>query len=138
MIKDEEIKKFISEITIISENKNELYSIIIPLLLSRKVFKNSTEKKDFVENVLGLKIADYAYRSKTILIGKIVNEINNQEIEYVFNMNKKVNKFLMDLISANKIMDKENDKQIYKANKKGKNSSLFSNWSNYINNMKKD
>ena len=134
MIKDKEIKDFIGNINIISDNKNELYSILIPLLLSRKVFKNSNEKREFIENVLGIKIANYAYKSKTILIGKVINEINSMEIEHAFKLNKKVNKFLLDLINANRILNREINKGI-KKNKKNKKNSLFYNWSNYIKNM---
>ncbi|MDU2163296.1 hypothetical protein [Intestinibacter bartlettii] len=134
MIKDKEIKDFIGDINIISDNKNELYSILIPLLLSRKVFKNSNEKREFIENVLGIKIANYAYKSKTILIGKVINEINSMEIEHAFKLNKKVNKFLLDLINANRILNREINKGI-KKNKKNKKNSLFYNWSNYIKNM---
>ena len=134
MIKDKEIKDFIGDINIISDNKNELYSILIPLLLSRKVFKNSNEKREFIENVLGIKIANYAYKSRTILIGKVINEINSMEIEHAFKLNKKVNKFLLDLINANRILNREINKGI-KKNKKNKKNSLFYNWSNYIKNM---
>ena len=117
MIKDKEIKDFIGDINIISDNKNELYSILIPLLLSRKVFKNSNEKREFIENVLGIKIANYAYKSKTILIGKVINEINSMEIEHAFKLNKKVNKFLLDLINANRILNREINKGIKKIKK---------------------
>ena len=134
MIKDKEIKDFIGDINIISDNKNELYSILIQLLLSRKVFKNSNEKREFIENVLGIKIANYAYKSKTILIGKVINEINSMEIEHAFKLNKKVNKFLLDLINANRILNREINNGI-KKNKKNKKNSLFYNWSNYIKNM---
>lgn len=137
MIKDEEIKKFMSGISIPSDNKTELYNLIIPLLLSRKVFKNSAEKKEFIENVLELNISDYAYRSKTILVGKVLNEINNLEIENAFNMNRRVNKFLLELINANKLLNKEESKKNSSINKKSKKNSLFTNWSNYINNMDK-
>ena len=134
MIKDKEIKDFIGDINIISDNKNELYSILIPLLLSRKVFKNSNEKREFIENVLGIKIANYAYKSKTILIGKVINEINSMEIEHAFKLNKKLNKFLLDFINANRNLNREINKGI-KKNKKNKKNSLFYNWSNYIKNM---
>lgn len=138
MIKDEEIKKFISGISIYSDNKTELYNIIIPILLSRKVFKNSTEKKEFIENVLGLRISDYAYRSKTILVGKVLNEINNLEIENAFNMNRRVKTFLLELINANKLLNKEDDKNNKNKSKKDNKNSLFTNWSNYIDNMDKN
>lgn len=136
MIRDEEIKNFIGNINIISDNKNELYSILIPLLLSKKVFKNSNEKREFIEKVLELKIANYAYKSKTILIGKVINEINSMEIESAFSLNKNVNKFLLDLINANKILNKEINKDTKNIkSKKNKKNSLFSNWSNYIKNI---
>ncbi|MGY0374433.1 hypothetical protein [Clostridium sp. JNZ J1-5] len=133
MIKNESINNLISEICIVSENKNELYSILIPLILSRKFFKNSKEKKDFVENVLGLIVADYAYRSKTILVGKIVSSINVLEIQEAVSINNKVNKFILDVSKANKIA--KQDLEVSKATKGGKKkeASFFSNWNTYIN-----
>ena len=64
----------------------------------------------------------------------IINEINSMEIEHAFKLNKKVNKFLLDLINANRILNREINKGI-KKNKKNKKNSLFYNWSNYIKNM---
>ncbi len=133
MIKNELVNSLISEICIVSENKNELYSILIPLILSKKFFKNSKEKKEFIQDVLGFSIAEYAYRSKTILVGKIVNNINELEIEEAFSINNKVNKFLIDVAKANKIAMQQVEKPESMKNKKKRKSSFFNNWSTYIN-----
>jgi len=123
------IEDFIGQLGIISENKNELYSILIPIILSKKFLKNSNEKKQFIENVLEFSIADYAYKSKTILIGKIINNIEQLEIEGIFELNKKLASFISDVIKADNIIN-NNESKIKLNNKK---ESFFSNWNNYIN-----
>lgn len=124
------IEQFISEFCITSQNKNNLYNILIPIILSKKFLKNRKEKKEFVENVLEIKLAEYAYNSRTILIGKIISAIENLEVDKAFHMNQRVENFLIELISANKEINKErtNDKKIKKVSK-----SFFSNWNDYIN-----
>lgn len=131
MSKDKKIEKFLNEISIVSENKNELYEILTPLILSRKFFKNSKEKREFVETVLEFKIANYAYSSKTILLGKIINNINELEIQEAVNLNNKVNKFIMDVINANEMLNKEITKSPDKETQK--RQSFFRNWNDYIN-----
>ena len=69
MIKDKEIKDFIGDINIISDNKNELYSILIPLLLSRKVFKNSNEKREFIrKDLYNLSISNTDYSKNNYFV----------------------------------------------------------------------
>lgn len=131
MNRDKRIEKFLNEISIVSENKNELYEILIPLILSKKFFKNSIEKKEFVELVLGFEIANYAYSSKTILLGKILNNINKLEIQDAVGLNNKVNKFIIDVINANEILNGDINKNFNKRSKI--KQSFFSNWNDYIN-----
>lgn len=138
MNKNEAVSNLISEICIFSENKNELYSILIPLILSKKFFKNSKEKKDFVENILGFIIADYAYKSKTILVGKIVSSINELEIQEAVSINNKVNKFLLDVLQANKIASQNVEEIDNKKSAKKNKSSFFNNWNTYINESTKN
>ncbi len=40
------IEDFIGQLSVVSENKNELYSILIPIILSKKFLKNSKEKNN--------------------------------------------------------------------------------------------
>lgn len=131
MSRDKKIERLLNEISIVSENKNELYEILVPLILSRKFFKNSKEKREFVETVLEFKIANYAYSSKTILLGKIINNINELDIHDAVNLNNKVNKFIIDVINANEILYEEINKS--SNNKSQTKQSFFRNWNDYIN-----
>lgn len=135
MIRNEIIRNMISEINIVSENKNELYNILIPLILSNKFFKNSNEKREFIENVLGFQIANYAYKSSPILVGKVIKNINALDVEDAFSINNKVNNFILDVLKINEIVkNKEPQKENIKKHKK---SSFFNNWNTYINDLKK-
>lgn len=129
------IEEFISGFCITSQNKNSLYNILTPIILSKKFLKNRKEKKEFVENVLELKLAEYAYNSKTILLGKIISEIEGAEVDRAFHMNEKVENFLIELIKANKEVDdgKTNNRKVKKSSK-----SFFSNWNEYINSSNKN
>ena len=129
------IEEFISGFCITSQNKNSLYNILTPIIISRKFLENRKEKKEFVENVLELHLSEYAYNSKIILLGKIISEIEGLEVDRAFHMNEKVESFLMELIKANKDINdsKINNKKVKKSSK-----SFFSNWNEYINSSNKN
>ena len=98
---DSNIFKLLNEVMPTTENKNEVYNIIIPLILSKKIFKNSKELKEFVENILEFKIADYAYKSRTILLGKVIKFIAELELSASIELNKNLTTFLEDTIEIN-------------------------------------
>ena len=127
------IRTFLNDLAIISENKNELYSILIPLLLSKKFFRRGSEIKTFIETVLNLNLRDYVYKSRTILLGKVIKYISNLTIEEAVQINEKISHFLVGIAkeSISNISDKDK-----KSKSQKQTESFFSNWFNYINNSK--
>ncbi|MCX4269533.1 MAG: hypothetical protein OSJ62_12860 [Lachnospiraceae bacterium] len=123
---DSNIFKLLNEVMPTTENKNEVYNIIIPLILSKKIFKNSKELKEFVENILEFKIADYAYKSRTILLGKVIKFIAELELSASIELNKNLTTFLEDTIEINSKKKEE------KKSSKNHSESLFQTWNNYI------
>lgn len=137
------IRNFLTTISNVSENKNDIYSVVIPLILSKKVFKKSAELKSFMETVLDFKFNDYVYKSRSILIGRVVRLVNELSVEDSVVLNEKVTKFLLDIIDINnesnknseEVINGNNGKRVAKTKKK-KATSFFSDWNKYINNIK--
>jgi hypothetical protein len=128
------IRSFLNEFSIISENKNELYSMLIPLILAKQFFKRSSELKAFVETVLVINdIKDYAYNSRSVLLGRIMKHISLLSIEEAVELNKRVSDSLLEIINTNKSEDI--DKRDKTDKPKKQNISFFSKWYNYLENM---
>lgn len=125
---DSNIFKLLNELMPTTENKNEIYNIIIPLILSKKFFKNGKELKEFVENVLGFEIAGYAYRSRTILLGKIIKIIAELQLSSSIELNKKLTIFLENTIQVNSKEKNNKEKKVSKSH----SESFFQTWNNYI------
>lgn len=124
-VNKKEINIFINSITDAGESKSFLYKNLIPLVLSKKIFKNSNELKKFIKDILDLELHDYVYRSRTILIGKITRHINSLSLEDVIKLNQLVENFLIDLVKS--LKGSEEQKNELK-NKK----SAFARWNEYI------
>lgn len=130
---DSNIFKLLNELVPTSENKNEIYNMIIPLVLSKKFFKNSKELKEFVENVIGFEIASYAYKSRTILLGKIIKIITELQLSDSIELNKKLTLFLKKSTETNsKIKDNSEKNGKKKKSPNNLSESLFQTWNNYI------
>lgn len=136
MSNDRRIQELIGQLFIMSEYKNELYNTLIPIILSKKFLKNSNEKRNFVEKVLGFQIAKYAYSSKTILIGKIIGIINEMDVAQAVELSKKLHIFLLEVANV-KAMDENNTEQKKEKQNIKQKESFFSQWDSYIKSTKK-
>lgn len=126
---DSNIFKFLNELIPTTENKNEIYNIMIPLILSKKFLKNSKELKEFIGDNLGFEIASYAYKSRTILLGKVIRIISQLELSDSIEINNKLMTFLHNIIEANYKQKGDKDK---KPSNKNRSESFFQTWNNYI------
>ena len=120
------LDKFIDEISLSSESKNEIYQIIVPLVLSKKVFRNSKELKLFTIEIIDLDLADYVYRSRALLLGRIMKYINDLSIEESVKINYKIVEFIKSIQNINGNLE-------YGNKNTNKKSSFFSDWNNLIN-----
>ncbi|MFC0907036.1 hypothetical protein ACFHWD_20470 [Clostridium sp. MT-14] len=128
--RDEEfVKKYINNINVISENKTELYMILIPLILSKKLIKKRNQLQYFVEEVIITEFAKYAYNSRTILVGKLMKYINDLPIEEAVSVNERVVSFIKKLILENN--EDSTNKEVKKKTKKM--THFFSDWDKVIN-----
>lgn len=50
--------------------------VVINTLLDKQIFNKNSELPDFVENVLKMKFREYVYDSRTLLIARVIREIN--------------------------------------------------------------
>lgn len=121
--------RFIEEISCVSEYKNEVYEILIPLILSRQVFKNSKELKIFVNEVIHLDIPNYLFKSRTLLLGRVLKEINDIEIEEAVKINHNIIEFIDSIQNTN------NNEEVRTKSEK-RSSSFFSDWNALINKEK--
>jgi hypothetical protein len=74
--------------TELDQVKMEFYSVLIPVLLSKKIFEYNKDIKDMLEFFkLKNPIGEYLYSNRTALIAKVIREIDKNEIEDInFNL----------------------------------------------------
>lgn len=120
------LDKFIGEISLASEFKNEIYQTIVPLVLSKKVFRNSKELKLFTVEIMNLRFADYVYKSRPLLLGRILKYVSELSIEESVKINYNIVEFIKSIQNIN------NDIEI-EPKKVHKKSSFFNDWNELIN-----
>lgn len=130
---EKNIKAFINEISIISENKTELYYILSPLILSKKVFSNKNQLKEFTNNTLKINFGDYVYKSRSVLLGRIIKFINDLSIEEAVNLNRDVMNFIANYITNVKKDENKNTKKQSRKSKMTKQENFFTQWDRVIN-----
>ena len=130
---EKNIKAFINEISVISENKTELYYILSPLILSKKVFSNKNQLKEFTNNTLKINFGDYVYKSRSVLLGRIIKFINDLSIEEAVNLNREVMNFIVNYITNVKKDENKNTKKQSRKSKMTKQENFFTQWDKVIN-----
>ena len=123
------INDFLKYNYILSENKNELYSILVPIIFSKKIFRKGSELQAFLKDELGIEFANYVFKSRTILAGKLTRYINNMSIEDSVTLNRLVIEKISTIIKESTADDTNTDLNIKEANR-----SLFSLWTDQIEN----
>ncbi|WP_369902427.1 hypothetical protein [Bacillus manliponensis] len=120
---EKQIKVFLKGIEDVSETKIEIYWILPPLLFSRKVFRNKKDLEKFISTVLKMHFAEYVYRSRTILLGRVMKKIHNMSLEEVVKVNNRLTEFLMNAVTEE---EKPN-------HSKTKDDGFFSDWESFLN-----
>jgi hypothetical protein len=107
------------------ETNQELFWMIPPLIFSKKLFKNGKSLNQFISEVFEIEFRPYVYKSRTILLGRLLKRINGLSPEECVKVSNELVNFSKKLIEGN-------DKHV----KKGDSSNFFSDWSNYLNSNK--
>ena len=93
--------------TDIDRVKFKLYGIYVDLLLSRKIFAHNEDIKPFCEQN-DLKFKDYVYRSRTLLVSRVIRSIEKADMQTLILYKKNAEKITEKLVSnreANKKQD---------------------------------
>lgn len=120
---EKQIKLFLKNIGDVSETKIELYWTVAPLIFSKNFFKKRSDLELFVVSVLTMNFANYVYKSRTILLGRIMKAIHNMPLEEAV----KINNNLMNFISKNIGVEEKTE------NTKSKSQGFFSDWEGFLN-----
>ncbi|PGQ52696.1 hypothetical protein [Bacillus cereus] len=116
------IKAFLYKIENVSETNIELFWILPPLLYSKKTLKKRKDVEDFVVNVLDMKFSNYVYKSRSILVGRVLKNIHNMELEESVKLRNKLIHFFRENV-------KNSDKNLDKSNS---DASFFSDWAEIL------
>lgn len=86
---------------------NVLITILMQLILNKKLFKTNKECVEFLQATLGFTFADYVVKNKTILIGKVIRQINEiEDLETVKNYINNVYRFMEVILEDEENKDK--------------------------------
>ncbi|ETT37531.1 hypothetical protein C161_13508 [Paenibacillus sp. FSL R5-192] len=77
-----------------NQTRMDFYGVLIPTLLSRKLFKNNKDLKELTNKFkVQTEIRDYLYDNRTALIAKLIREFEKntkEELEYNVKLFKKI------------------------------------------------
>lgn len=86
---------------------NVLIAILTQLILNKKLFKTNKECMEFLKSTLGFTFANYVEKNKTILIGKVIRQVNEiEDLEIVKNHINNVYRFMEIIIENEDDKDK--------------------------------
>ncbi|AXN39627.1 hypothetical protein [Peribacillus butanolivorans] len=113
------------------EDRAVFMGVVAELLLSKELFKRNEELKSFIKVVFNINPLEYLFRSRTLLLSRIIRIIESAEKD-------ELKKYIENVyIYIEKTTDKENKLKPApnKTNKKGKNNTIdtIDRWRKVIN-----
>lgn len=105
--------------------KENMIGLIVMLILSRDVFNKNLDVANFIESIFGVKFPNYAMRSRTLMIAKLVRYINLLDEGDIEKSYKKLSTGLVE------IRDNAYD-EVKTIKEKNKNNNAFSNMHKWI------
>ncbi|MBU7595728.1 hypothetical protein [Metabacillus halosaccharovorans] len=92
--------------------KIELYGVVSSFLFSKEIFKRNSDIKVFLENSNDKfkEIKPYVYVSKTLIIGRILREIEKESKLFNYNFALDIKSYLEDLIKQRDLLEEDNKK----------------------------
>lgn len=90
----------------INHLKMEFYSVLIPVLLSKKIFEYNIDIKEML-NLFNFKnpIGEYLYANRTALVAKVIREVDRNEIEDINHNIKAFKKFVLKVMEEKQLVD---------------------------------
>lgn len=90
----------------IDQVKMEFYSVLIPVLLSKKIFKYNIDIKEMLK-LFKFKnpIGEYLYANRTALVAKVIREVDRNDIEDINHNISAFKKFVLKVIEENQLVD---------------------------------
>lgn len=79
-----ELVLFRNELKNKTVSKYKIIGIVSQLLLSRKVFPANLDIAEFLKDVFSLEFKDYLFKSRTLLIARIIRQIDAIENDNVY------------------------------------------------------
>ncbi|MFD0768886.1 hypothetical protein ACFQZ1_08160 [Bacillus sp. CGMCC 1.60114] len=116
------IKTFLYEIENLTETNIELFWILPPLLYSKKTLKNRKDVENFVVNVLDMKLSNYVFKSRSILVGRVLRNIHKMDLETSVKLRNNLIYFFREKVD-------NTEKNLEKSNS---NDAFFSDWAQIL------
>lgn len=116
------IKTFLYEVENVTETNIELFWILPPLLYSKNTFKKRKDVENFVVNVLDMKFSNYVFKSRSILVGRVLKNIHKMDLETSVKLRNNLIHFFRENIY-------DSDKNLVKPNS---SDAFFSDWAQIL------
>ncbi len=90
----------------IDQIKMEFYSVLIPVLLSKKIFEYNIDIKEMLK-LFKFKnpIGEYLYANRTALVAKVIREVDRNEIEDINHNISVFKKFVLKVMEEQQLVD---------------------------------
>lgn len=124
------------------EHRAIFIGIIAEMLLSKRLFPRNEDLKDFIKSAFNLEILDYVYKSRTLLLARIIRRIEKAEketlteyVEHTYSYIKKLDIYEYTNATTEYQMNesKQEFENIKKKNKKKSTIDTIESWRKVIN-----
>ncbi|WP_422118056.1 hypothetical protein ACORE2_12970 [Bacillus thuringiensis] len=124
------------------EHRAIFIGIIAEMLLSKRLFPRNEDLKNFIKSAFNLEILDYVYRSRTLLLARIIRRIEKAEketlteyVEQTYSYIKKLDVYEYTNVTQEYQMNesKQEFESIKKKNKKKSTIDTIESWRKVIN-----
>lgn len=108
------------------EERAILIGVVAELILSKKLHNKNEDLKDFINTNFRIELGDYLYKSRTLLLSRIIRLIESSDKEFLRKTTSNISSYLQDLKITAKNTTYENH-----PNKKSKRKSTMDSIENW-------
>jgi hypothetical protein len=112
------------------EDRAILIGIVAEIILSKKLFRKNEELKDFISAKFNLDLLEYIYKSRTLLLARVIRLLESAGKEQLQDYIDKVTEFIIDYDKKTKMTF--NESGVQRKNKKKNTLETIDSWRKVI------
>ncbi|MCR8866887.1 hypothetical protein NQ109_28585 [Priestia megaterium] len=115
------------------EDRAIFMGVMAEILLSRELFSKNSDLRIFIKNIFNLEPLEYLFRSRTLLLSRVIRIIESSEKDELRNYISRVSSYIDKTYAADSDEEILNKQKSYKKNKKKNTVEMIDSWRKVIN-----